>query len=58
MWIGLLDSGEEVLYFVGREVRANDVTAVVPHVGDISEEGLPSYLTSDGVLDVVLSALV
>ena len=40
------------------EVRANDVTAVVPHVGDISEEGLPSYLTSDGVLDVVLDTLI
>ena len=47
-----------MLYVVGREVRANDVTAVVPHGGDIGEERFPNSLTASGVRDVVLSVLV
>ena len=57
-WVKLLNSGEEVLDFVGRKVRTNDVTAMIPHFGNISKERLPRDLTSDDVLDVVLYAWI
>ena len=47
-----------MLYVVGREVRANDVTAVVPHGDDIREERFPDSLTASGVRDVVLGMLM
>ena len=47
-----------MLDFVGRKVRANDVTKVVPHRGDIIKCCLPGKLTPTDVRDIVLNFLV